>query len=357
MNLVELRKFDAFYRSAKQYSSDASARRFLRLSGLDAVPLSLSHGVDFGNSFDAIDVGGVEPIHWACSPEIHARAEAIKPSLLLPHPWALETANLDIPGGAGTLLVGPPPGPANDAALYDLVKDRVDSGWSILVKPRGNYQGSLKYWAGHGVRPVVASLSTGRYFQDLAELLGQYRTVLSPTMSSVLFFAATIGREVGIIRHYTFEAFDVANYLEYANLESPAARAVVKILSDGNPADFRDISRHLLGYDMLADGRRARARYLELVESLRRPFHSDGRLHTPYFIREALARLTGKPGFLGMDWRAVSRRLRGQSVAVLRIDEFDVWLNGRNAENFSLRKPTRSETIGPLGSAAVGYPS
>lgn len=174
-------------------------------------------------------------------------------------------------------------------------------------------------------------------------------------MSSVRFFAASIGREIGAIRNYTYDAYEVPNYREYANYGSPSPRAVVKILADGSSAEIREVSQYLLGYDMVGGGRDAKAIYQDLVAALRRPLHSFAQPQIPYVVRESLARLTGKPGFVNMGVRSIARKLRAESLSILSIDEFDVWLNGQRATNCCLREQSTPGRGGIHGTAVIGY--
>jgi hypothetical protein len=336
MTNEDLIPFSRLYRTSRYMGSDNLFRSYYKLPSDAVVPLSVSHGVDFGHCHRPMEINAIEPVHWSYNAQMHAEASRHKESILAPHPWTLFLDGRDSPAGKGVILIGPPPSPANDAALYKLIQKDIRPDWSILVKARGPYQASMDYWARHGVRPLTAASPDHTFYSRLYELLSSFETVVGCTFSSALVFAASIGRQVRIVQGYHFEAYEHSEYELEINLASERARSVVRTFAREDRAETQELARELLGFNLLDGPARVVSDYHAAVARIRRPFSTDPSLRIPYCLREALAMRLNKPGILMAGFRTyLWHAFRGQTC-IMYMSDIDVWLHGKSERNFRL---------------------
>lgn len=356
MNVSDLRRYASFYTTSAYMGADTIFRGYFGLDSDHPVPLSLSHGVDFGHSFYPQDVKALEPIHWSCNEQVHREALAYKPSLLVPHPWVMLTAGADIPLGSGTLVVGPPPGPVNDERLFRLIEKSLDGEVAVLVKARGAYRQSLEYWRARGITPLTAGAPDGGFYPRLAELLGRYRYVAAGTFSGALIFAAAIGREVRLLRGFVHRTLEGRDYEAEVNWAAPRARAVVAAFCEGDQPMVRRVARAILGADLEIDRAAKIEEMNRIIAGLDDPFwmNPEVRLPSPW-LRRRLAFLFGKPGLMNAGLGNYLNRLHRRELAVMNVNEIDVWLNGRSPTNFELRPIVEGRGEAAAGLAAERY--
>jgi hypothetical protein len=351
----ELRRFSKLYATSRYMGSDVLFRKFYGLPSETVVPLSVAHGVDFGHCHRPMDVNAIEPIHWSCNAEMHASAGDHKPSLLFPHPWVMQTGGRHAPAGRGVLMIGPPPSPENDTALHDLIRHDISPEWAILIKARGNYEPSMRFWHQKGLRPVTAKGPDRTFYSRLFDLLAPYQTVVGCTFSSALVFAAAIGKQVRLIQGYGYRVYESADYEKEVNLHSPRARAVVRTFASGSTGAIRELAEYLLGFDQAGARQKALAAFRHTVASLDRPFWNDTRLRIPYKFRELAAMKLNKPNILRAGVATYVRHFRRTNICVMSINEFDVWLNGKSPSNFRLDPVKRVPGVTEPGFAPGGY--
>lgn len=330
-------------------------RSFYGLNPDAIVPMSVAHGVDFGHCHNPMDVGSIEPIHWSCNSFMHQSASVFKPSILVPHPWVMHCQKLPVPHGKGVLVIGPPPSPANDAALYELIRKDVRSDWAILVKARGAYQGSMRYWAERGLKPLTASGPDTNFYNRLFNLLSQYETIVGCTFSSALVFAASIGKKIDLVQRYAYKVYETTAYEAEVNLSSSRASSVVKTFLKQDKSLIQDLSRELLGFEQGGDKLKTMKEFQEVISNLRRPFWNDRRLSLPYALREAVAMKLNKPRILSAGLVTYMRHFKRANACTMTMNEFDVWANGKNSGNFSLEPVLHIPGITEPGLAPDGY--
>ena len=352
---LDLRPYSKLYFSSRYMGAATLFRRFYGLPEDTVIPLSVAHGVDFGHCHLPMDVTSVEPIHWSCNPFMLQAARQYKPSILVPHPWVMHLGGRDQFTGTGVLVIGPPPSPENDSALHALIKNDIRDDWAILVKARGAYQASMRFWETVGLRPLTASGPDNTFYSRLADLLGRFDTIVGCTFSSALVFAASIGKRVRLLHGYSYRAYENAGYETEVNLASERARAVVRTFAEEHHSVNQDLSRQLLGFDQVTRNGATVRELRSLVSGLKRPFWNDPSLRIPYRIRESAAMALGKPKILRAGLRTYVEHVRRANICIMRINEFDLWLNGKNADNFSLTPTPYVRGVTEPGIAPGGY--
>lgn len=318
------------------------------------VPLSISHGIDFGHCYGPMDITSIEPIHWSYNEYIHRDAIKIKPSLLAPHPWAMIVEKRSISVGAGTLIIGPPPGVENDMNLLHLIKDKVFGDTSILIKARGNYIPSIEFWRCRGITPICANNLTNHFYLDLFDLISKYRTIIGCYFSSALIFAASIGKDIELIRGYRYETYDTQNYLKKINFDSDRARSIVQTFLLGDQQKIQISSRELLGMDMALQSKKILAEYLDLIKTLRRPFYStSGSLSL--MAKQKIAMIMQKPGVINLSIPTIMHRLIKKKIIKKEIDELSIWADSPNSNNLMITPVPYKKGITEPGNAVSQY--
>lgn len=319
--------------------SAAILRRHLKLDPNFPIPLSLGHGIDVNQCPWALDVHSIEPLHWSCSPEVHERASSIKPSVRLPHPWAIvSTQEGASPYRARpVLVVGPPPSATNDERLLQALRQQGIYNYDLLVKQRGDIAMTFQFWRNKGITPVTAGPSDEGFYSRLHGILRNYDLVIGGTLSTALFFAASIGKPCKLLQGYTYRAYDVADYLNTVDFGSLLMKRFTRHLIENRTDEAARLARQALGFEYLEKVSQGQEELTRSIELLRRPFHhSSGSGPITRWLAEAVAVKTGKTGLLGSRPAALFSKKLGPKVGIMSIDEVDVWLNGLCPQNFRL---------------------
>lgn len=355
MNAEHLKRYARFYTSARRMGADLALKNFLGMSADAVIPMSVSHGIDFGHCYRPFDVDAVEPLHWSYNSAMHEAASKVKPSVLAPHPWALVTPTSTAAAPKGTLVIGPPPSPENDERLYQLIKHDVRSDWAILVKARGNHDGSVRYWRSRGLDVVTADQPDADFYARLAGILAAHEVVIGCTFSSALVFAATLHKEIVLLRNYFYEAYEHTHYEEEVDLSSDRARKFVRQFADAKETERTALSRELLGYQFLGSADGVRAELESAIAALERPFYTPSRNPLAYWLRQTGASIFSKQGLLRYSTQDIGLKFRGRHCCIMRMNDIDVWLHGKNESNFSLTPVPFVPGVTEFGFAPGGY--
>lgn len=336
MRSAELARFEPLYRAARYYGAGDILRRHLGVGADYVVPLSLCHGVDFGQSREPCDVHGVEPIYWACHADMHDRAKRIKPSVAIPHPFLLAAE-----AGLKTeqlLVIGPPPGQDNDRRLLSALRAEGIAGGSILVKKRFGWQGSNAFWSENGFVPLTLGDPATYTYADMARFFGRFREVVGCTVSSAVVFAAAIGADVHLLRNYHFTAYELLSAEHILDTGTDMARQFILTLVGGDQEAKVRASRSFLGAELDATPREMRAAIEEAIATLQMPVYFQERLPrlAAWLLQEAALRLD-RPGLIATPLRDRLRYGRPR-VGVMRMNEVDFWINGKNGANYSITR-------------------
>lgn len=329
-----LASYASLYTAPQLYGAANVLRRHLGVSDDFIVPLTIPHGVDFGQVSGPLEVNGIEPIYWAYNQHLAEEAREIKPVVEIPHPFLLAARGQAVPLSSGPLIVGPPPGPQNDSRLLRSLRRAGITGGTMLVKPRGPSASSCDFWHGHGFATTsLGTLSTTTY-GSMVDLLGRFSPVIGPTMSSVLTFSAALGAEVVILRDYvcrTYEVPDVERILPQTN---PRARDYVSVFTGRDQLLKLQRARQILGGDLDDDPGRILEQLQSAVATLQSPVHFPARYPRP--VRALLlqaARRLKRPGLILEPLSSRIRRLGRPTVSIMTLNEIKYWLEGPSDEN------------------------
>jgi hypothetical protein len=332
---LDLNKFDFFYKNSSYLGASTLLKKFLKLDPNILIPASVSHGVDYYHSHFAQDIDAIEPLHWSCRKDI----DHVKPTFIAPHPWSINFSLSDYSAkGKGTLVIGPPPSQENDVNLLKLLKQYSIKNFDILIKPKGNYLDSMIFWEKNGISTLSAGAPDYLFYERLASIISRYQTIVCPSISSALFFSASIGKNITVIPEYTMKVYENMNLLQEWDASSEKASNIVKTIISGNSKEICDLSQFLLGFDYLDEAKQITQNIDKLMLNLKNPFNQYKENTIPYFLREFLTIHTKKPRIMRMDFRDYFDLLSRGHVGVMTVCDFDMRLNGKNDKNFSLQR-------------------
>jgi len=341
MDINNLRKYKDLYKSSEAMGAAKILRDYLNLGEDFPIPLSISHGVDMNQCPVAMDVNSVEPIHWSCNQSVHERASKVKPSVRLPHPWLMLKAKRPAKLGKGILVIGPPPGISNDLNLLNCLK-RLDLDFSschLLLKFRGATDSSRDFWEENGIRVVTAGEWDNLFYDRLFSVIERYECVIGCTLSSAIFFAASIGKECRIIEDYTYSAYDVVNYLDNTDFGSDMARKFSILLKDGDQVAISTMALNVLGVDFIKDVNSLEHELLRAIEDIQCPVHfvvTNGEFERLIILW--ISKLFGRSGLIRYGFFSYFKARITMRVSIIKINEFDAWISGVNEKNCDIKE-------------------
>jgi len=332
---LNLDKYRFFYKNSDYLGASKILKDFLSIDQNIVIPASVSHGVDFYHTHFAQDIDAIEPIHWSCRDDI----DKVKPFFVAPHPWTMNLSQSKYQSNSsGSLIIGPPPSPENDHNLLKLLKKHSLLDSDILVKPKGNYLSSIKFWNDNGIQTRSAGSADENFYNRLLEILSNYKNIICPTLSSALFFAASIRKNIIVIPEYTYRVYENMNYLQEADGNSKKSQAIIETIVSGNAREISELSQFLLGFDYLAKKDKIKDEVLSLIANLEHPFQKYENNKIPYLIREFLTIITSKQKIMRMDLKDYFELFLKGHVGIMTMSEFDFRLNGVNKHNFNLER-------------------
>lgn len=336
MNFEKLKSYQKLYKSSKNMGAARILRDYLHLKSDFPIPLSISHGVDMNHCLTAMDVQSVEPIHWSCNNLVHERALNVKPSVMLPHPWLMLKAGRTVKPGTGVLVIGPPPGKANDSALLRCLQESNIGTYSLLLKYRGEIDSSKEFWESNGIAVVTAGPGDELFYDRLFDLIENYETVVGCTLSSALFFAASIDRKCILVDNYIYSVYESLNYLDITDFNSFIAKKFSQLLQSGDCVAASNMAEDVLGKDFLVEKSELKSNFFSAVAAIESPVHFGK--DVSIFGRQLvlfLSRMVGKPGLITYGLYNFFRRRINNHVSLIQINEIDIWLYGLSKKNFS----------------------
>jgi hypothetical protein len=335
MHIEDLRKYERIYKSSRLRGSARILREYLGFDKTFPIPLAISHGVDAGQAYTAGDISNPEPIHWSYNELIHERALSAKPSIRLPHPWLMLKASNPPKLGNGMLVIGPPPGPSNDAGLLSCLKDMGIESYDLLLKPRGNIEPSRDFWHKNGISVVSGGDADIFFYDRLFRLIENYEFIIGGTLSSALFFAAAIGKKCKIIKNYTCSFYDCADYLEIVDFTSAVTRKFAQLLHSENYGEASTMAEAVLGKAFMAPRLDMTKELISAIEALKEPAYFNPKLSlAERKVVLAISKWTGRTSLLNHGVLGYFHLRLNSRVKIITLNEIDIWLNGLNEENF-----------------------
>jgi hypothetical protein len=334
----ELKRYSPLYRSSKRAGAATILNKAFGLERDTVVPLSISHGVDFDMCKSAMDVHGVEPLHWAYNACVFERALPVKPCIRLPHPWWFVVRGQEIPVGSRVLVIGPPPSRTNDQRLLTLLREFYDiKDLDILLKSRGDISNSDDFWRKNGAGVITAGPQDDRFYYRLFNIFKQYELVVCCTFSSASFFAASINKKVNFLKGYRYLSYDIPEYEEKMNFGSTHARKVASIFLTEGKEKVTELARDTLGF---SDRKISELRndYISEVSSIRHP--SVKRSGAKFILRE-IALAVKRPSVANLTSSGILNKIlpyRQVQVVEKEVDEMSIWTDGINSTNFKISR-------------------
>jgi hypothetical protein len=336
----------------------AILRQYLGLEPDTVLPLSLSHGVDFGHEPAPQDYLASEPLHWCYNEDILARTGPAKPGVPLPHPWLMVSRLLadELPARqeGRALIVGPPPSRSNDAALRDALERAGLRADAILVKKRGAtaFHESMAFWQDLGVESVSAGAGDEGHYSRLATILARYERVILPVFSSVGVFAAALGCQIVTLTDYWHCSYS-PHFLDLDRIaRSPTARAFVRLFVDGDRVAQQRAAAEFLGEPFMAPPEELRARLHASYGAVASwPVHvpaAGGNLPLKVFMT-GVALAIGRVDFLRYGLaEAIRYKVVGTTDVLVckRMNMIDALLKGRLDHTNIERRPLRRDEEG-----------
>jgi hypothetical protein len=249
---------------------DDIIRTHLGLPPDTPVPLTVPHGVDSYQSSQPLGIHSTEPLYLGLNESFAQAAAKHKTVVRFPHPWLLLIHGFPVPAGAGTLFVAPPP----SAAVFECMLERISQGhyekpWGVLVKERGARRDDFDWWESRGFATHSAGPATDRaHFHKLRDILGRYRSIATPYMSSVVIFAVAMGRRAAALPDVSLECVETPDWPEVCRLDSPEATEAWRNLLSKDVSIARAQAEGLLGMQYWAPPDVLRARLASAIESI-----------------------------------------------------------------------------------------
>jgi hypothetical protein len=330
-------------------------REYLELDENYPVPFSISHGVDMNHTTScAMDVNGVEPIHWCYNRMIYERASKVKPTIKFPHPWLLLKSKQRVSSGSGILVVGPPPGKSNDAKLLECLNGLGIHSYDMLIKYRGEADDSQEFWKRNGVNFITAGPADDYFYERLFEILNKYEIVIGCTLSSALFFAASIDRKCELIQNYSYSAYDSPDYASLFDFNAKIPRDFSRLLCAKEYVLASKLACEVLGSEYFLSLAELKSILSKAIESTTRPVFFGHKTNSinQFFIL-LISTYFDKLSPIQFGWRAVLRKyFMSNLVSKIKTNEIDLWLNGVNAKNLQIEEVDYVRGVTELGSAA-----
>lgn len=331
----KLKKYDSIYSKNRFAGAGYIINKAFGFSSSQPVPLSISHGVDFGMMQDPMDMRSPEPLHWAYNSIIEQRTKHIKPTVSLPHPWWFVAKDHKVVHTGKKLVIAAPPGETNDRRLLEILDKKYHlSELDILIKHREGHNESLTFWKQNGLNTLTAGAPDNNFYFRLYKILREYSEVICCTFSSAAIFASSIEKEVTFLRDYWYKAYEVASYESFTNFASPTSREIVRQFVGPDHESTTKLAQNLLGF---TDKSLIQLKndYIEKVEGIASPVFTDSKSNK-FLVK--LSTLISRPGLANLSLIDVPKRLFSTPrVSEIEINEISVWLDGASHDNLKIK--------------------
>jgi len=336
------KRFNKFRRVYKDHSESVGVlKNYLGLETSDCIPIGITHGIDFGQSGNfAVEINLTTPMHWSYNQVIHNKAKTEKLSVKIPHPFLLISSQNIIKSGNGTLLIGPVPSKENDMRLKKILDSNNLHVDSILIKQKEmNTYDSIKFWKDININTVMIDKSS--LHLSLFNILNEFDNIIYTTFSSVVFFAAAIGKKCQLIRGYKYRGYAI-------NDHAFEAIHFLKEIVEMDSVKLQSASLELLGGNLTFDRDVIMCNLNKSLDKIQRPVYTK---HIKFnWLIILVSWVFGKRGWLTKGVTVLKDN--SKKVLFVEIDEIDVLLNGRNKSNLSCKEVKHIKGVNDPGMGA-----
>ena len=356
MKIKKIQDLTEDYFLANLMGSSKILREFINADDSFPIPLSLSHGIDFNHTNIAYDVESIEPIHWAYNEDIYLRSINTKPAIKIPHPWLMleELISNECTEKLNRhLLIAPPPSKKNDKKLIELLSNLDIKELDILVKERGlskKVNDSINFWESNGFNTVSAGTPDNEFYKRLYKIISKYKGLIACNMSSAVIFGISIGLECKLIKNFVLEGYETSGYLKKTNFNNNSAKPIINSIENNNYQRSKYLCRKILGSDFICRKHEIKNEIMQHISELKYPFHFTHLSRLSIFIRLMLYKFFKRQSILKEGVFNQIFKSFDQSVIFIKMDEFDVFENGLNEDNFSYSKADYMSGINDPGS-------
>jgi len=215
--LLRFSKYQKNYDVLNRYGVQDILKAYLGIDFDYNLPINISHGIDLDHLVTPQDITSISPIHWSYNKGIHKRSLEFKSSLLCPHPWFMVNQLNEIQHKIRYeyLLISPPGSLTNNRRLLDILESRFkNKNITILIKDKGQKSSDEKFWREHGFQTVSASPVDHKFYFRLFEILSSSEKIISPSASSALVFASSLGKPCFLINNFFHRVYEVRDHLQ-----------------------------------------------------------------------------------------------------------------------------------------------
>lgn len=330
--------------------------RYLGLSKDAVIPLSISHGIDFDHESLPQDINNSEPLHWAYNERILKRAENIKPSVSISHPWLLLHELNGRPKSTNNgrkLMIGPPPSRCNDEALLRALNSQGVTVNAILLKSRGSekLRDSYSFWKKAGIDTLSAGSRDDEHFLKLMEIFSNFEYVVAPVYSSAIALASSMGCKIILLKNYSHVSYSLRSLDLIRMCDSNLMKSYLRTIDNLNEYKIAtEMSREILGQAFLKPKGEVMTTLRGKMDSVRMPLNipSAGNNVVLRNILAQIALLSGRSSFLKYGLlNGIKYRVSGTHNALQckKMNLIDALLNGLNESNLQVR-PLRPDEFG-----------
>ena len=324
MDYSKLIRYQNLFTNSRRMGADHIFNNWCNIAAERAVPMSIAHGVDLGLWPEPIDIEKAEPIHWVHNLDIYKRAIQVKPTLLAPHPLMMIKDNSEIKSDLGTLVIAAPPGIKNDQSLLDRIRNYPNKV-TILVKPKGNYKSSITFWERNGFRAMTLGEEGTNFYLNLHNLLSRFNHIIGCNFSSILIYAAALGKTVEVITDYWYD-----NYIpepENFKLSNITLKNLLNSFNHRNQDEYYSTCRYLLGANYSTSPAKITQEYYKIISELDWPIYvRKSNNAASRWLYSEVARLSGKVGVLNNFSQGIKDIIFGKKMHAVEISEISLYL-------------------------------
>ena len=201
---------------------------------------------------------------------------------------------------------------------------------------------------------MVSILSAGtpdnEFYKRLYKIISKYKGLIACNMSSAVIFGISIGLECKLIKNFVLEGYETSGYLKkQTSIIILLSQSSIQ-LKNNNYQRSKYLCRKILGSDFICRKHEIKNEIMQHISELKYPFHFTHLSRFSIFIRLMLYKFFKRQSILKEGVFNQIFKSFDQSVIFIKMDEFDVFENGLNEDNFSYSKADYMSGINDPGS-------